>query len=273
MDHSSPLWTSGSIIAFSGTSATPAIGRLSPGTALIAAGSRGRTSKTLDAISSSISAYRLMSLQLSVRAPARGRKGLAGKRLRQVRVRHNSSQRGKWRWSARTIQAALWVRCRRRCVAISLAAGRARKAEGGFVVNGRWPFSSAVDNSEWNMLAVSVLDDDGKTAIDWRLCLVPKSDYEIIDTWYAMGMAATGSKDVSVTELFVPERRALALQRCRGGADHPGAALNAGALFRIPIVAASGHPLAPAALGASAIDDAISASGFASQTSRWVAGS
>jgi 3-hydroxy-9,10-secoandrosta-1,3,5(10)-triene-9,17-dione monooxygenase len=133
---------------------------------------------------------------------------------------------------------------------IALAAGRARKAEGGFIVNGRWPFSSAVDNSDWNMLAVSVFDDDGKTPLDWRLCLVPKSDYEIIDTWYAMGMAATGSKDVAVRELFVPERRALPLLRCRGGGEHPGAALNAGALFRIPIVAASSHPLAPAALGA-----------------------
>jgi 3-hydroxy-9,10-secoandrosta-1,3,5(10)-triene-9,17-dione monooxygenase len=133
---------------------------------------------------------------------------------------------------------------------IALAAGRARKAEGGFIVNGRWPFSSAVDNCEWNMLAVSVYADDGKTAIDWRLCLVPKSDYEIIDTWYAMGMAATGSKDVAVSELFVPERRALPLVRCRGGPDHPGATLNPGPLFRIPVVAASSHPLAPAALGA-----------------------
>src|SRR6185437_3842706 len=115
---------------------------------------------------------------------------------------------------------------------------------------GRWPFSSAVDNSEWNMLAVTVYDDDGKAPIDWRLCLVPKSDYEIIDTWYAMGMSATGSKDVAVNELFVPERRALALLRCRGGREHPGAALNTGAIFAIPLVAASSHPLAPAALGA-----------------------
>src|SRR5215468_228223 len=133
---------------------------------------------------------------------------------------------------------------------IALAAGRARRVPGGFIVNGRWPFSSAVDNSDWNMLAVTVFDDDGKTPLDWRLCLVPKSDYQIIDTWYAMGMAATGSKDVAVTELFVPERRALALQRCRGGREHPGAPLNPGPLFRIPIVAASSHPLAPAALGA-----------------------
>jgi 3-hydroxy-9,10-secoandrosta-1,3,5(10)-triene-9,17-dione monooxygenase len=133
---------------------------------------------------------------------------------------------------------------------IALAAGRARKAPGGFIVNGRWPFSSGVDNSDWDMLAVTVFEEDGKTPIDWRLCLVPKSDYEIIDTWDAMGMAGTGSKDVAVTELFVPERRALALARCRGGLEHPGAALNSGPLFRIPIVAASSHPLAPAAVGA-----------------------
>ena len=133
---------------------------------------------------------------------------------------------------------------------IALAAGRGRKADGGFVISGRWPFSSAVDNSDWNMLAVSIFDGDGKTPVDWRLCLVPKSDYEIIDTWYAMGMAATGSKDVAVSELFVPERRALPLLRCRGGSGHPGAAFTPGPLYRIPIVAASSHPLAPAALGA-----------------------
>jgi 3-hydroxy-9,10-secoandrosta-1,3,5(10)-triene-9,17-dione monooxygenase len=133
---------------------------------------------------------------------------------------------------------------------IALAAGRGRKTEGGFIINGRWPFSSAVDNADWNMLAVSICDEDGQPPTDWRLCLVPKSDYEIIDTWYAMGMAGTGSKDVAATDLFVPERRALPLLRCRGGAEHPGAGLNAGALFRIPVVAASSHPLAPAALGA-----------------------
>jgi 3-hydroxy-9,10-secoandrosta-1,3,5(10)-triene-9,17-dione monooxygenase len=133
---------------------------------------------------------------------------------------------------------------------ISLAAGRGRKVDGGFMVSGRWPFSSGVDNSDWNMLAVTVYGDDGKTAVDWRLCLVPKSDYEIIDTWYAMGMSGTGSKDIKVTEKFVPERRALALQRCRGGPDHPGAALTPGPIYRIPIVAASSHPIAPSAVGA-----------------------
>jgi 3-hydroxy-9,10-secoandrosta-1,3,5(10)-triene-9,17-dione monooxygenase len=131
---------------------------------------------------------------------------------------------------------------------IALAAGRGRKVDGGYVVSGRWPFSSGVDNCQWNMLAVTVYEDS--KAVDWRLCLVPKDDYEIIDTWYAMGMVGTGSKDIEVKEVFVPERRALALARCRGGLEHPGAALNSGPLFRVPIVASAGHPLSASALGA-----------------------
>jgi 3-hydroxy-9,10-secoandrosta-1,3,5(10)-triene-9,17-dione monooxygenase len=133
---------------------------------------------------------------------------------------------------------------------IALAAGRGRRADGGFVVSGRWPFSSGVDNSDWNMLAVTVVGDDGKTPVDWRLCLVPKGEYEILDTWYAMGMVGTGSKDIAVSELFVPDRRALPLARCRGGLEHPGAAINRGPLFRVPVGAASGHPLGAAAIGA-----------------------
>jgi 3-hydroxy-9,10-secoandrosta-1,3,5(10)-triene-9,17-dione monooxygenase len=132
---------------------------------------------------------------------------------------------------------------------IALAAGRGRKVDGGFVVSGRWPFSSGVDNSDWNMLAVTVYDD-AKTAVDWRLCLVPKTDYQILDTWYAMGMVGTGSKDIEVKDLFVPEPRALALPLCRGGSEHPGAKTNPGPLYRVPLVAAAGHPLSAAALGA-----------------------
>jgi 3-hydroxy-9,10-secoandrosta-1,3,5(10)-triene-9,17-dione monooxygenase len=130
---------------------------------------------------------------------------------------------------------------------IALAAGRGRKAKDGFVVSGRWPFSSGVDNSDWNMLAVTIYDEE--KAVDWRLCLVPKSDYKVIDTWYAMGMIGTGSKDIEVKEVFVPERRALALARCRGGLEHPGARFNSGPLFRVPIVASAGHPLSATALG------------------------
>jgi 3-hydroxy-9,10-secoandrosta-1,3,5(10)-triene-9,17-dione monooxygenase len=97
------------------------------------------------------------------------------------------------------------------------------------------------------MLAVTIYEDD--KPVDWRLCLVPKKDYRIVDTWYAMGMVGTGSKDIEVNEVFVPERRALALARCRGGLEHPGAKLNPGELFRVALVASAGHPLSATVLG------------------------
>jgi 3-hydroxy-9,10-secoandrosta-1,3,5(10)-triene-9,17-dione monooxygenase len=97
------------------------------------------------------------------------------------------------------------------------------------------------------MLAVTIFEKEAP--VDWRLCLVPKADYKVIDTWYAMGMVGTGSKDIEVKDVFVPERRALALARCRGGLEHPGAALNKGDLFKVPIVASAGHPLSATVLG------------------------
>jgi peptide/nickel transport system permease protein len=99
------------------------------------------------------------------------------------------------------------------------------------------------------MLAVTIYGDDGKTAIDWRLCLVPKSDYTIHDTWYAMGMVGTGSKDIEAKEIFVPERRALEMAKCKGGSGHPGGEVNPGTLYKVALVAAAGHPLSATALG------------------------
>ena len=123
---------------------------------------------------------------------------------------------------------------------IALAAGRGRKVDGGFEVTGRWPFSSGVDNSDWNMLAVTVYDGD--KAVDWRLCLVPKTDYEIIDTWDAMGMSGTGSKDIAVKALFVPERRALALSEHPRRLRAPGRRAPSRRAVRHPDHRRSRHP-------------------------------
>ena len=50
-------------------------------------------------------------------------------------------------------------------------------------------------------------------------------------------------------ELFVPERRALELAKCRGGSEHPGGKYNPGTLYKVPLTAAAGHPLSATALG------------------------
>ena len=38
------------------------------------------------------------------------------------------------------------------------------------------------------------------------MCLVPRADVEVLDTWHVDGMIATGSHDIVATALHVPER-------------------------------------------------------------------
>jgi len=130
---------------------------------------------------------------------------------------------------------------------IAYPQGRARKVDGGYVISGHWNFSSGVVGADWNMLAVLVRD--GERVVDHRMCLVPPSDYEIVDDWQVLGMRATGSQSVRAKDVFVPEHRALCMYACRGGADFPGAKVNPNPMFRIPVSTLGSHCLAPAALG------------------------
>jgi hypothetical protein len=41
------------------------------------------------------------------------------------------------------------------------------------------------------------------------LCIA--EDDEILDTWHTVGMRGTGSHDVAVTDVFIPERRTTIL--------------------------------------------------------------
>jgi len=126
-------------------------------------------------------------------------------------------------------------------------AGQARKVEDGYVISGRWPFSSGVDPSQWNMLAgLSRLDDNAPP--EQRVFLLERSQYKVIDTWFAGGLRGTGSKDVEVKEQFVPEHRTLAVADTKGGPT-PGSAVNPSPLFQIPVFALFPYMLSGVALG------------------------
>ena len=130
---------------------------------------------------------------------------------------------------------------------IAYPQGRGRRVDGGFVIDGYWNFSSGVDASDWNMLAALVRDGD--RVVDHRMCLVPRSEYEIVDDWHVLGMRSTGSKSVRVTDLFVPEHRALSMYLARGGSEFPGATGNPNPLYRVPLAALGSHCLAAAGVG------------------------
>jgi 3-hydroxy-9,10-secoandrosta-1,3,5(10)-triene-9,17-dione monooxygenase len=82
--------------------------------------------------------------------------------------------------------------------------GTAVAKDGGFVVNGRWPFNTGCHGATWTVL--NVLVGDVPT------CMIANyAELKILDDWYAAGMSATGSNTVVAENVFVPARRAMPL--------------------------------------------------------------
>ena len=131
--------------------------------------------------------------------------------------------------------------------ALIFARGRARRVPGGYRLSGRWPFSSGIDPSTWNMFGAVVSDEETGQS-EPRMFLLPARDYSIIDTWQVIGLAATGSKDVEVADAFVPSYRTLATERIRGGPNR-GSERNPGTLYQLPAVSLFGFAIAGVSLG------------------------
>ena len=74
--------------------------------------------------------------------------------------------------------------------------------DGGFKFGGRWGWSSGSQHCTWALLGGIVPGDD------YRTFLVPRTDYQIEDTWFSYGLQATGSNDILIDPpVFVPEHR------------------------------------------------------------------
>jgi 3-hydroxy-9,10-secoandrosta-1,3,5(10)-triene-9,17-dione monooxygenase len=127
-------------------------------------------------------------------------------------------------------------------------AGRARKVEGGYRLRGSWPFSSGVASCEWNMLASVVSSEDEADGIEYRIFLVPRSDYRIVDTWNAAGLRGTGSNDVEVDDAFVAEPMTIAVHELAGGPT-PGSIVNPNPLYALPVFSLFPYVLSGVALG------------------------
>jgi 3-hydroxy-9,10-secoandrosta-1,3,5(10)-triene-9,17-dione monooxygenase len=123
------------------------------------------------------------------------------------------------------------------------AGGTAEPVTGGFRVSGRWSFSSGCEASSWGMVSVS-----GPSAGTLRWLLLPREDYEIVDTWFASGMRGTGSQDIVVRDTFVPAHRVLDPDRA-GDTDRTGWALHQRPSYRVPLRLLIGWDLAAPLVG------------------------
>ena len=123
------------------------------------------------------------------------------------------------------------------------AGGKAEPVSGGFKVSGHWGFSSGCDAATWVMVAVP---GSRPTSLLWLL--LPRSDYQIVDTWFASGMRGSGSKDIVIAGAFVPAHRAIDPD-LSGAEDMTGWELHGRLSYRAPLRCLAGWDLAAPLIG------------------------
>ncbi len=109
--------------------------------------------------------------------------------------------------------------------------GTCQRTRGGYVLNGRWPYASGADHGDWVLLGCKGVRNEADESCPSLLVVLPKANAVIDDTWFTLGMRGTGSKDIVLEKVFIPEHYAVVMGDAQlgtvAGVDIP--------LYRLPI--------------------------------------
>lgn len=112
---------------------------------------------------------------------------------------------------------------------------RAQRVAGGYRLSGRWSYNSGAPNADWIGSPAPIFDgdapvsgEDGQPQLVYFF--IRPSEAQIIDTWYVTGLRATGTQDLYVEDVIVPEEMT-------GGFALPGGprAVRESPLVKIPL--------------------------------------
>lgn len=101
-------------------------------------------------------------------------------------------------------------------VVVVAPSGLAKVIDGGYEISGRWGFASGSAHATNFVLGCRVFDQKGPRrradgSPEMRLCIVPREKIEIVDTWYTTGLRGTGSNDLVLKDVVIPEARSCDL--------------------------------------------------------------
>ncbi|MGY3346910.1 MULTISPECIES: flavin-dependent monooxygenase [unclassified Bradyrhizobium] len=129
---------------------------------------------------------------------------------------------------------------------------QAKRCTGGFVVNGVWPFASGSPGAD--LIGVGITVDDDPTGDLPRVAVMPAEKVTIRPNWDVIGLQGTGSHDIVVSNVIVPEEWTL----IRGGPPTLD-----GPIYRYPSVAfaAQAHAIVGIGIARSALDEVTTMAG------------
>jgi len=123
--------------------------------------------------------------------------------------------------------------------------GQAVPEDGGYRLKGRWPLASGCMNATWIGGGSFVIENGAPRVVngipDLTMCLFPREDVTIHDTWDSAGLRGTGSHDIEVKDIFVPQERTYSLLSAKPYYDGP--------LYRGNFINVFSPPVAAVALG------------------------
>ena len=109
--------------------------------------------------------------------------------------------------------------------------GTCQRSQGGYILNGRWPYASGADHGDWVLVGCKGIRNEAGDSCPSLIVVMPKADVVIDDTWFTLGMRGTGSKDLVLDNVFIPDHYAVTLSEAQLGTV-PGVDI---ALYRLPI--------------------------------------
>jgi 3-hydroxy-9,10-secoandrosta-1,3,5(10)-triene-9,17-dione monooxygenase len=142
-----------------------------------------------------------------------------------------------------------------RVAGVFVARGKARQVDGGYILNGSWPFCSGCHYGDWFAFLAAVVGPDG-AVVDEVVMLLPAKDAQILDDWHVVGLRGSGSNSVSVKDAFIPRHRTVSAPQFLGG-DPPSTRAKSTPIYRSAMSPLLTLVLAAPALGLarSALED------------------
>jgi len=124
----------------------------------------------------------------------------------------------------------------------------AERVDGGYHISARWQYASGSHHAT-RLAGGAIVTEGGKPVMtvsgrpEIRILTFPRERVEILDTWNVTGLRGTGSTDIAVRDLAVPERETFPMLSAERNASCQGA------LYQLPRVAMGATPMASVALG------------------------
>ena len=114
--------------------------------------------------------------------------------------------------------------------------GKVEHAEGGgYYLTGHWGFSTGSVHCKWVFLGAVAPPKTKNDNAEMMIFLLPRKDYEIRrDAWHVFGLQGTGSHDIVVDRVFVPEHRVHRPSEAAFSGIERGHKENTAPLYRIP---------------------------------------